>query len=306
VMLTSTAAFAEDTLKIAVGQKDNWENQGPALGQKAGFYKKRGLDLEILATQGGGETLQAVISGSVDIGIGVGTLGTMGAFAKGAPVRVLAAAMTGTNDVYWYVPANSPVQSLRDANGKTIAFSTVGSSSHNMVLALVKQYALSAKPIGTGGAPPTFTQVMSGQIDIGWASPPFGLDAIEDGRIRLVGRGSDAVSTRDQTVRVQIVNLNSLRTKGDAIRRFMDGYRETLEWMYADPQAIKFYAEALSIPESRARRARDEFYPKDGVDPDRLSGLDSLMKDGVEMKFLQRPLYPTELTELMQIPKPSK
>src|SRR5690349_21741849 len=88
--VTAGAAAADDTLKLAIGQRGNWENSPAELGQKAGIFKKHGLELEILYTQGGGETLQAVLSGSVDIGVGVGTGGTMGAFAKGAPVRAIA------------------------------------------------------------------------------------------------------------------------------------------------------------------------------------------------------------------------
>jgi NitT/TauT family transport system substrate-binding protein len=305
LLCDAATAVAEDQLKIAIGQKDNWENQMPALGQRAGFFKKQNIVLELLPTQGGGETMQAVISGSVDIGIGVGTLGVMSAFAKGAPIRVLAAAMTGSNDVYWYVPAASPIRSLKDAQDKTIAYSTNGSSTHNMVLAFLKELNLSAKPVGTGSPPSTFTQVMSGQVDIGWASPPFGLDAVEDGRIRIVGRGSDAASTRDQTVRVQVVNLDVLRKRGDVIARFMQAYRETLDWMYTSPEAIAYYADGLHIPEARARRARDEFYPKSALDPDRVSGLDAQMADGVNLKFLQRTLTPQELTELFQISRKS-
>src|SRR6266480_1534673 len=74
--------------------------------------------LETFGTQGAGETLQAVISGSADIGIGIGTAGAMRAFARGAPVRVLAAAYVGVGDQYWYVPANSPLQRLTDATEK--------------------------------------------------------------------------------------------------------------------------------------------------------------------------------------------
>ena len=98
-MLMSASALAADTLKLAIGQRGNWENAAPELGQKAGIFKKHGLALELLYTQGAGETLQAVISGSVDIGIGVGTAGTLGAFAKGAPVRAIANSMTGADDL---------------------------------------------------------------------------------------------------------------------------------------------------------------------------------------------------------------
>src|SRR5262245_22125694 len=99
------AASAEDTLKVVIGQINNWENQAPTLGQDAGIFKKHGLVLENTGTQGAGETIQAVISGSADIGAGVGAAGAMRAFSKGAPVRILAPAFTGTGDLYWYVKA---------------------------------------------------------------------------------------------------------------------------------------------------------------------------------------------------------
>ena len=103
-------ARAQDTIKVAVGQIDAWSNQVPTLGMKAGIFQKHGIVLDNYGTQGAGETLQAVISGSADIGIGVGTSGAMRAFSKGAPVRVLAAAYTGVEDIYWFVPANSPIK----------------------------------------------------------------------------------------------------------------------------------------------------------------------------------------------------
>src|SRR5690349_7936362 len=76
-------AHAEDLLKLAVGAPNNWDTCIPEVGQRAGIFAKHGLKLEILYTQGGGETMQAVISGSVDIGVAAGTQSVMGAYAKG-------------------------------------------------------------------------------------------------------------------------------------------------------------------------------------------------------------------------------
>ena len=98
VALAAGSASAEDQLKVAIGQINNWENQAPTLGQDAGIFKKHGLVLENVGTQGAGETIQAVISGSADIGAGVGVAGVMRAFSKGAPVRILAPMFTGTGD----------------------------------------------------------------------------------------------------------------------------------------------------------------------------------------------------------------
>src|ERR1700756_1361502 len=103
-------ASAEDTLKVVIGQINNWENQAPTLGQDAGIFKKYNLVLENFGTAGAGETMQAVISGSADIGGGVGLGGALGTYAKGAPVRVILPAYTGTSDLYWYVKADSPIK----------------------------------------------------------------------------------------------------------------------------------------------------------------------------------------------------
>src|SRR5690349_22614680 len=96
--LTAAPALAEDQLKVAIGQINNWENQAPTLGQDAGIFKRHNLVLENVGTQGAGETMQPVIAGSA-----VGVAGVLRAFARGAPVRILLPAFTGTGDLYWYV-----------------------------------------------------------------------------------------------------------------------------------------------------------------------------------------------------------
>ena len=92
---TSGTALAQDTLKIAAGQRGNWDTSVSEVGQRAGIFKKHGLVLEILWTQGSGETQQAVLSGSVDVGVAVGVMGALSSFSKGAPVRVIGAETTG-------------------------------------------------------------------------------------------------------------------------------------------------------------------------------------------------------------------
>jgi NitT/TauT family transport system substrate-binding protein len=296
-------AFADDTLKMAIGQINNWENQAPTLGQDAGIFKKHGLVMENFGTQGAGETLQAVISGSADLGGGVGVAGAMRAFSKGAPVRILLPAFTGTSDLYWYVKADSPIKSLKDTTANnTIAFSTSGSSSNNIVVAFVDELGAKAKPTKTGGPPGTLTQVMSGQIDIGWSAPPFGLKEIKEGKIRIIARGSDVPSLRGQTVRAIIVNADSLKTKHDAIMRFVQAYRESIDWMYSDPKAIAMYSKKVDVPEDLIQLSNKDFQPKPTVQTDKMSDLDGAVRDAVKLKFLDAPLTKEQLAEFIQIP----
>jgi NitT/TauT family transport system substrate-binding protein len=294
---------AQDTLKVAIGQINNWENQAPTLGQDVGIFKKHGLVLETFGTAGAGETLQPVISGSADIGIGVGVAGVMRAFSTGAPVRILAPAFTGTSDLYWYVRADSPLKSLADATARnTVAYSTNGSSSHNIVLAFVDELGLKAKPTPTGTPPATLTAVMSGQIDIGWAAPPIAMQEIRDGKVRILARGSDAPSLRGQTVRATVVNADMLQKRPDVAARFVAAYRETIDWMNSDPKAIELYAKKLDRPVELIRETIKEFYPKEVLQTDRMADMPGILRDAVKLKFLREPLTEAQLKELIRTP----
>ena len=303
-VLTSTSASAQDQLKLALGQRGNWDTAISEVGQQAKIFDKHGLQLDILWTQGAGESQQAVLASSVDIGL-AGTLAAFGAYQKGAPLRIIAAEATGAAD-FWYVRANSPIHSIKDLDGKTIAYSTTGASTHTLVLAFLRQGGAAGKPVATGGPAPTFTQVMSGQVDVGWSAPPFGLDALRDNKIRIIARASDVPIGRDQTIRSLVTTSAMLNARRDVFKRFVQGYRDTIDWMYSSDDALKLYAAFAKIPPDTARRVRDEFFPKALVWPDRVSGLDTLMQDGVTFKYLREPLTKEQLAEMIQIPAPVK
>src|SRR6188474_2602972 len=300
--LSGHAASAQDTLKLAVGQRGNWDTSVSEIGQRAGIFKKHGLTLEVVYTQGAGETQQAVISGSVDLGIAAGVMGVLSAFSKGAPVRVIAAETTGAGDLYWYVKGDSPIKTLKDTDGKTLAYSTNGSSTHGVVTAFMKQYDLKAKLTAMGGPAANLTAVMSGQVDVGWAAPPFGLDQLDKGDIRRIATGNDAAVFKGQTVRLNIANANFLAAKKDVVARYIKAYRETVAYMYKDPKALKIYSEWLNISEAKAKRTRDDFFPRSSVEPDKIVGLDTIVKDAVALKFTANELTKAQLDDLIQIP----
>jgi NitT/TauT family transport system substrate-binding protein len=231
----------------------------------------------------------------------------MGAFAKGAPVRAIGSATVGSNDLYWYVKTDSPLKAIKDATeNTTIAYSTAGSSTNMIVLGFVKTFNLKSKPTKTGSPPATLTAVMSGQVDVGWAAPPFGLKEIDEGKIRIIGRGSDVPSMRNQTVRLLIVNADRLKKDPAVIARFMDAYRETLHWMYTDAKALDYYKDFSGIPANLTKKAMSEFYSEAALDPDRIEGIDEAMADGVALKFMPKPLTKEELAQFFQVPPKKK
>jgi NitT/TauT family transport system substrate-binding protein len=303
ILSAAPAAQAQDLLKLAQGGRGVGEAFVPELGQNAGIFKKHGIVLDIFYTQGGGETIQIVISGAAHIGGQIGFLGTIGAFAKGAPIRIIGSNFTGGKQLYWYVRADSPIKSLKDAAGKTVSYSTNGSSTHISVLALKKFTGVDFVPTQTGSAQASYTQVMSGQVDVGWAGAPFAVDAVEQGKTRVIAKASDDPVLDRQTIRLMIANSNEMAQRPDVFVRFMRAYREALAWVYSTPEGLRAYAQWASLSEATAQRALAEFLPREAVDPDRISGVDDVMADAVTFKYIPAPLTKQQLDQLIQIPE---
>jgi NitT/TauT family transport system substrate-binding protein len=298
-------AFAQDILKVAVPQRGAWDAGIAELGRRGGIFKKHGLDLEILYTQAGPESIQALIAGSVDIATASGVSAAVGTFAKGAPIRIIGSEVIGSPDLYWYVPANSPIRKVEDFNDKTVAYSLTGSSSHAGLLALIAQHKLTAKPTSTGSITATLTQTMTNQVDVGFSAIPFFLDKVDDGQIRIIATGNDVASLKTRTGRVNITNVQTLQNRRDALVRFNRAYKETIDWLYHDPAAIKIFSDYSGLPEKVAQRV-PQLFPKDTLTLDRVVGIDQIMAEAVQAKFIPAPLTPQQIAELIQIPESAK
>jgi len=282
----ATSAWAEK-LKVAIPQRGFWNSSFVDFGLREGLFKKAGLEIEVFWTHGGSETVQAAISGSVDVAMATGTLGVVGAYFKGAPIRIITAESTGVYEAYWYVKADSPIKTIKDLSGKTIGYSRPGSSTNLMVLNLLKENNLTAKPTSTGGLPATRTQVMTGQIDVGWAVAPFGVKEITEGKIRVVVKAGDIKGMQGQTIRVNIANLNSLKTKREAITKFVQVLAQSIDWAYSNPKVYQYYAEIAKVTPAVAKKAVEDFYPKSMFQLGEIKALQKTLDEALQYKRIK-------------------
>jgi NitT/TauT family transport system substrate-binding protein len=304
LMAGTGASLAADKLKVAIPQKGFWDSSWVEFGEAAGFFKQANLDVEVFYTEGGAQTIATVASGSVDIAMSNGILGAIGAYVKGGdatPYRIISAEMTGAHELFWWVKADSPIKSLKDADGKTIAFSSPGSSSNLILLTLLKQYGSKAKPTPTGGVPGTYTQTMTGQIDIGWSVVPFALKDVEEGKIRIIARASEAKDLQNQTIRANLASVNSLKTKRELITRFMQVIHKSIDWAYTNPQAIEIFAKNMKVTPAIAKKAVDEFYPKSAMQLAEIKDLNRSLQDALDFKFIPSAKTPADVAGLIDI-----
>ena len=281
--ITAVQARAE-TLKVAIPQKGAWDTSFTVYGEREGFFKEQGLDLDITYTEGGSTTETAVVSGSVANAVATGTMGILSAYVKNAPVRIISAESTGAADTYWYVKAGSPLKSFKDLAGKTIGFSAPGSSTNTGVLALLHDAGVEAKIIPSGAAPATLTQVMSGQIDVGWAPAPFGLKELNAGTIKMIARSNDSETVRSETIRVNVANLNTLQQHRDAVIGFMKAYDKSVHWAYSNPKALDYLAADNDMPHDIAEQTAKQFASAAANDPFKFSGINRVLDEALAAK----------------------
>lgn len=292
-------AMAQDKVRAAVGQRGNWDTLVISQGTEAGIFKRENVEVDITWTRGGAETLQAVITDSADVAIANGILGVIGAISKGAPVRIVSSEMTGAPDIYWYVKADSPIKSMKDMDGKTMGYSRPGSSTNLVALALSDYFKVKPKLVSTGGIPDTRTQVMSGQIDAGWAVPHFNFDLVNEGKLRIIARGSDVPELNEQAVRVNVAGVKFLTERRDVARRFMKAYADSLDWMYANPdKAIAFYAAFNKVSPAIAKQTFESF-PKAALAPWPVKGLKQNLEDALANKQLAKPVSEAEAQKML-------
>ena len=295
------AAGALDKVKVAGSQRNFWDTTTFYFADQAsGVFKEAGIDLEVLWTQGGSDCQQSVVTGSMDICMHTGMLGAIGAWAKGAPIAIISATATGAADLWWYAKADSPIRSIKDTNGKSVAFSRPGSSTHLLLNAITAAAGASPNKVSTGGPSATLTQVMSGQIEVGWSAGIFAADLLKEGKIRRVASGNDAPGVATQTIRVNIAGTNFLKSKLDVARRFMAAYRKSVDWAYSDPKALQMYAEANKSTADVARAVRDQMYPKASMATRPIGNIELSIKDAIADKRLSGPLKPEQIREMLR------
>ena len=299
VVALGQAAHAADKLNLAISQKGFWDSVAAYFAVERGYAKKEGLDVSYSWTSGGSETVQAVATRSVDLAIGTGFLGVIAAYAKGVPVRIIASHAAGAPEIFWFVRADNPIKSMKDLSGKTLSYSRPGSTTFTVAAMIERMVSPPPKLVSTGGVPATRTQVMSGQIDAGWSTPPFGLDLVRKGEARIVVRGIEIAEVQDQTIRVEIANADFLKEHRDVLTRYMKAYWRALNWMYDKPEeSAEAYAKFAEIDIADAKMTR-EFSPRAMYDVDRLRGVPQVMEQAIEAKFIEKPLTDAQLKDLV-------
>lgn len=214
------------------------------LADALGYFKPYGITLENVGYAGGGPaSLFALASGDVDIG-SAATAAVINSIAGGNDF-VAAYPTNGINDTVqsvFYVLDDSPIKSINDIVGKTIAVNTLGAHLDYTVrqaLFNLKQPLDAAKLIVVPG--PQLEQTLrSHQIDIaalGYWQSTFEGKLKEGGGVRAVFDDTDVLG--EIAGGFAVLRRDFIAANPEAARHFVEESGRAADWSRKNPEEAK-------------------------------------------------------------------
>ena len=298
-LVVGTAA-AKDKVRLVESQAMVYDSFALYVAQSEGLFDAENLEASIIVGRGGADALQAIVTGSQDIVYAPGTLSVIAAYAKGAPITIVANAKRGASEVFWYVPKDSPIKSIKDLDGKDLVYSNPGSVTHMLVQTIAREHGIKPKFVSVGPVAASRTQVMSGQVQTGWSTFPAMVDLLRSGEIRKITSGDDAQALRDASIRSITANTNWLSKNRDVAVRTMRAIFKAQRYMFQNAAAPQKFAEHWKIDLEDAKRFGEFFKLEDHtVTP--IGQLDRLIALAIEYGFIKEPLTEEQKKGLVTI-----
>jgi NitT/TauT family transport system substrate-binding protein len=185
--LAQSQQLEKSFVRLGVGNKTHLYYLPLTLAERRGHFKYYGLNVAITNYEGGAESLDALLAGTVDVVTGAyeHTLRTQ---AKGQDIRALIE-LGRFPGIVLAVRKNAPFSSHADLKGMKIGVTAPGSSTHFFVLYLMAKAGLSptdATFVGVGGGSAAIAAMKGSEIDAISNLDPVITRLQEDGVIRII------------------------------------------------------------------------------------------------------------------------
>jgi NitT/TauT family transport system substrate-binding protein len=226
------ARAAGETLRVGKAVVENVGYIPLDVGMEYGIFEKHGLTIEELNFAGGAKIAQAMTAGAVDISLSAGP--DMQFVAKGAPEIAIGSIAEFAGYMAFVVAANSNIRSMDDLRGKTVGITSPGSLTDWLAEELSrvkgwKEHDRLTKATVGGATPAVVAALKTGQVDASVTSAQLGLQLEENGQGRLLFDCSAYVGTIE--LYTMFANKALIERNPDAVRRFLAGWYETVDFM---------------------------------------------------------------------------
>lgn len=193
-------AAAQDLHKINILAVPTDGVKSTLYAQKAGLFRKHGIQADIVAMGSGAAIFAAVLGGAADIGSG-SLFPVFAAHGRGVPLRIVAPASLYTSDradALLVVQKDSPIKTGRDLNGKTIGTDAIKDVYSTATRAWIDVSGGDGSSLKAIELKPTeqVAALDAGRIDVAVLKSPYLQAALATNKFRVLGKPLDAIGSR--------------------------------------------------------------------------------------------------------------
>jgi ABC-type nitrate/sulfonate/bicarbonate transport system substrate-binding protein len=188
---SSLSALAQNQTVNLVGAAATAGAALQDLMKHEGFFRKFGIEPNIVSVADGSKLMGAVIGGSSDLVVISGFSQVLAAIEKGAKLKLIAATRFLVDDVVY--SKRPEIRRLKDLEGRTFGTGSPGALLHHLTVALLRKKGLDpakVRFVNIGSSSDVFRAVVAGTVDAGIAlndvypeREHYGVHALEDGLV---------------------------------------------------------------------------------------------------------------------------
>lgn len=283
---------AAEIVKVAVPDRGAWDTSFTELGLQQGFFRQKGLAVEIVRVANEASLENALISGDADVGVSARFPAILAAWVDGAPIKIISPEATGAPDIFWFSRAGGPIRGMKDLHGQPVGYGEPASLSYFVLTTLLKQAGVSdARLVPTGPADNGIPMVFSAQLAASWGGPLAAAKDLLAGEVSLIARGNDSPLVRGETTRVNVANAKFLAGHRSDVVGFLEAYKRSVDWAYSTPAALEAYAKLSDQSMEFAKYIVREFASKASNQLAEIKGEERVLEEARAIGRLSRVLH---------------
>ena len=257
--LTSQANAAE---KFKIGYLRVMDDAQAIAAFEGGFYKKHGLEVELVEFKSGTDLIKAIVGGQMDTGV-LGFTNAVAWASKGANLKVVAGAQHGYHAIV--VRDDSGIKDVAGLKGKTLASQAEGSTADTVLKGVtLKNAGLKADDINiVGVSPQVAVQSLVGKrVDAAFLFEP---QASIAKLVAPVTQIYEVGAVWPFPCMVVITSGETLTKRRDAVWKSLDAQREAIQLLTKDPVAASKLISGYFIAEPTLKTLKHGELPRDVV-----------------------------------------
>ncbi len=248
--------------KFKVGYLRVMDDAQAIAAYEGGFYKKHGLDVELMEFKSGTDLIKALVSGQVDSGV-LGFTNAVAWASKGADLKVVGGAQLG----YHAIVAREDVgiSKVADLKGKILASQAEGSTADTVLKGVVlKQAGLKPDDVQVMGVSPQVAvqSLAAKRVDAAFLFEPQATIA------QLIAPTKQIYEIGEVwpfPCMVVITSGDVLKNRKDAVWKSLDAQREAIDLLQKKPTEASKLIASYFIAEPTLKTLKKGELPREAV-----------------------------------------